>query len=108
MHRFAVIPRASGFRSELPPGVDVAITRALAKAAAERFTTLTAFVDTLAGHPARVRVLTDPGRMRVFSDVDEPTPAPAAEESRPAPPALLVLAIACIIALGVVITLMLR
>jgi len=107
MHRFAVIPRASGFRSDLPPSVDVAITRALAKVAAERFTTLTAFVDTLAGHPSRVRVLTDPGRMRVFSDVEPPTPAPA-EESRSGRPALLVMAIACIAALGVVITLMLR
>ncbi len=107
MHWFAVVPRASGFRPELPPSVDVAITRALAKVAAERFTTMTAFVDTLAGHPVRTRVLTDPGRTRVFPDPALPTPAPA-EHSRSGRPILLVMAIACVVALGAVITLMLR
>lgn len=92
---------------ELPPSVDVAITRALAKVAAERFTTMTAFVDTLAGHPVRARVLTDPGRTRVFPDPVLSTPAPA-EQNRSGRPALLVMAIACVVALGAVITLMLR
>ncbi len=107
MHRFAVIPRASGFRPELPPSVDVAITRALAKVAAERFTTMTAFVDTLAGHPVRGRVLTDPGRTRVFPERVLPTPG-SGEQSRSGRPVLLVMAIACVVALGAVITLMLR
>jgi serine/threonine-protein kinase len=107
MHRIAVIPRASGFRTELPPSVDVAITRALAKVAAERFTTLTAFVDTLAGHPSRVRVFTDPGRMRIFADSVDPEPTPI-EEPRPGPRALFATAIACIVVLGIIITLVLR
>ena len=107
MHRFAVIPRASAFRPELPPSVDVAITRALAKVAAERFTTLAAFVDTLAGHPTRARVVTDPGGARVFADPVLLPPAPE-PQSVSARRALLLMAIACVATLGAVITLMLR
>lgn len=74
IHRIAVIPRASILRPELPPSVDVAITRALAKVAAERFTTLTQFVDALSGQLPRVRpVATNPAHA---------TPAgPAANQS---------------------------
>ncbi len=107
MHRFAVIPRASGFRSDLPPSVDVAIARALAKVAAERFTTLTAFVDILAGYPARARLLSGPTGTRVFADPAPLAPAPE-EQTRPGRPVMLVIAIACVVALGAVITLMLR
>jgi serine/threonine-protein kinase len=104
MHRYAVIPRASGFRSELPPSVDVAIARALAKVAAERFTTLTAFVDTLAGHPTRAR-LSGPTGTRFLADPAPPAPAPAEQNRRRA---MLLTAITCIVVLGAVITLMLR
>jgi len=49
LHRIAVIPRASSLRPGLGPSVDVALTRALAKVAAERFTTTRGFVEALAG-----------------------------------------------------------
>jgi serine/threonine protein kinase len=63
LHRIAVVPRASSVRGELPPSVDVAITRALAKVAGERFTTTTSFIDALAGFPPRTRVVTDPAHV---------------------------------------------
>src|SRR6185437_4488784 len=49
LHRIAVIPRASSLGPGLGPSVDVALTRALAKVAAERFTTTRGFVEALAG-----------------------------------------------------------
>jgi serine/threonine protein kinase len=75
LHRIAVIPRASLARADLPPSVDIAITRALAKVAGERFTTTTSFIDTLAGFPPRTRVVTDPAHVagaRAESDAERP------------------------------------
>ena len=82
-------------------------SRALAKVAAERFTTLTAFIDTLAGHPARARLFTGSAGTRVFADPAPPGPVPA-EQNRPGRPVMLVMAMACIVVLGALITLMLR
>lgn len=78
-HRIAVIPRASLARADLPPSVDIAITRALAKVAGERFTTTTSFIDTLAGFPPRTRVVTDPAHVagaRTESDAEQPRHRP--------------------------------
>jgi serine/threonine protein kinase len=64
LHRIAVIPRASASRPELPPAADVAITRALAKVAADRFTTAGGFVDALSGQQSRSQpIVTDPARL---------------------------------------------
>jgi len=60
LHHIAVIPRPSARRAELTPAVDVAITRALAKVAGERFTTVTAFIEGLSGRPSRPLVVTNP------------------------------------------------
>jgi len=56
LHRVAIVPRPSSWQSELPPYVDRAIARALAKVAAERFTTATAFLDALAGRASLPRI----------------------------------------------------
>jgi hypothetical protein len=79
LHRNAVIPRASLARADLPPSVDIAITRALAKVAGERFTTTTSFIDTLAGFPPRTRVVTDPAHVasaRAESEAEQPRHRP--------------------------------
>jgi serine/threonine protein kinase len=49
LHLSAEVPRASSLRAGLEPHVDFAIQRAMAKNAADRFPTVTAFVDALAG-----------------------------------------------------------
>ena len=60
LHHIAVIPRPSTRRADLPPAADVAITRALAKVAGERFTTATGFIEALNGRPSRPQVVTNP------------------------------------------------
>jgi hypothetical protein len=49
MHLSAEVPPLSHFRTGLPQGVDEALRRALAKDPAQRFSTVGAFVDALAG-----------------------------------------------------------
>ena len=49
MHLSAEMPPLSHFRTGLPEGVDAALRRALAKDPAQRFSTVGAFVDALAG-----------------------------------------------------------
>ena len=49
MHLSAEVPPLSHFRTGLPQGVDEALRRALAKDPSQRFSTVGAFVDALAG-----------------------------------------------------------
>jgi len=57
MHLSAEMPPLSHFRTGLPEGVDDALRRALAKDPAQRFSTVGAFVDALAGlRPANAGV----------------------------------------------------
>jgi hypothetical protein len=49
MHLSAEVPPLSHFRTGLPQGVDEALRRALAKEPSQRFSTVGAFVDALAG-----------------------------------------------------------
>jgi len=49
MHLSAEMPPLTHFRTGLPEGVDEALRRALAKDPAQRFSSVTAFVDALAG-----------------------------------------------------------
>jgi serine/threonine protein kinase len=49
LHLSADVPKASALRAGLEPHVDAAIQRAMAKNAADRFPSATAFIDALAG-----------------------------------------------------------
>lgn len=49
LHLSAEVPKASSLRAGLEPFVDAAIQRAMSKNAADRFPSVTAFVDALAG-----------------------------------------------------------
>ena len=57
MHLSAAMPPLTHYRTGLPEGVDDALRRALAKDPAQRFSSVTAFVDALAGlRPANAAV----------------------------------------------------
>jgi hypothetical protein len=62
MHLSAEVPPMSYARPGLPEGVDDAVRRALAKDPAHRFSSVTAFVDSLAGlRPANTAAMTGRG-----------------------------------------------
>src|SRR5256712_7179183 len=58
-HLAAAPPRVSAMRAAVPPAIEQAIVRALAKTPADRFTTAAEFVEALAAPAPRVR---DTGR----------------------------------------------
>src|SRR3989449_8053777 len=58
-HLAAAPPRVSAMRAAIPPAIEEAITRALAKTPADRFATAAEFVEALAAPGQRVR---DTGR----------------------------------------------